>query len=105
MLIKSVMLLGSRFSGFSTNALCKGLDLESHELTKPSNGTLPPHEPLSHFGEAFFDSESVSTDTSSSFPTLVAQLAVLAATPCSFLHTFLVESIFKMDPYVEVAAA
>ena len=35
----------------------------------------------------------------------MAQLAVFAAAPCNFLHTFLVESIFRIDPNVDVAAA
>ena len=52
------------------------------------------------------DSELVRTDTSTSpysFPTFLAQLAVFAAVPCNFLHT-IVESIFRIDPYGEVAA-
>ena len=38
-------------------------------------------------------------------PTLVTQVAVPAAAPCNFLTTFLVESIFKIRPYMDVAAA
>ena len=53
-------------------------------------------------------SDSVSTEITTSplsFPTLVAQLAVLAVDPCNFLQIFLVESIFKTDPYTDVASA
>ena len=53
-------------------------------------------------------SDSVSTEISTSprsFPTLVHQAALSAAIPCSFLHTFLVESIFKTFPKTPVQVA
>lgn len=57
---------------------------------------------------ASLPSDSVSTEITTSplsLPTLVTQLAVLAAAPCSLLHIFFVESIFRIEPYIEVAAA
>ena len=54
------------------------------------------------------DSDSVKTDINTSplsLPILFAQLAVLAPSPCSFLQIFLVESIFKTEPYTDVAEA
>ena len=53
-------------------------------------------------------SDSVRTDMRTSpraFLTLVAHVAEPVAAPSSFLQTFLVESIFKIDPPTEVTAA
>lgn len=53
--------------------------------------------PSAIFWRDWLPSDSASTETTTSrlsFPTLVAQLAVFAAHPCSFLQIFFVESIF-----------